>query len=193
MKRLFTLATISLILVTIPVSAKDTLESKKLEKSLAVAIVRNSLIQKGLNQCQIKNHHQTINLLKTFLNRYKVSATPLEKQAYSCLALAYQNTGELVAATETIERTLRLFKNTPSEQAELEYTAGIIAYRQNKKLLAIKHWKKARQLYLKNNAARKWLKTSFNLAVGYQKLGLVNKQRQLWLELKNYRNKFADI
>ncbi|WP_156114033.1 hypothetical protein [Myxosarcina sp. GI1] len=192
MKRLFTLAVVYLVLIAVPVSAKDLLETQ-LEKSLAVAVVRKSIISRGLANCKARNHRQTIHLLKTFLNHFKVSATPLEKRGYHCLALAYQSVGESAAATETIERTLTLFENSPIEQADFEYTAGIIAYRQDRKVLAVKHWQKARQLYLENNAAKQWLKTTFDLAFGYQKLGQIDRQQQLLLDIKSYKNKFANI
>ena len=182
MNKLLTPVVISLLLLTaIPVRAKN-LHQNQLENTKAV--VCDSLILKGINAYKAGNYHQAIRLLKNSLSHRKVVATPREIEALNYLALAYQEIEEESLATETIIRAKSLLEISDIELANLENTAGIIAYQQNKKVVANKHWKKARQLYLANNDAQNWAKATLNLAKNYRELGYIEKYQQLLKELK---------
>lgn len=172
-----------LLAVAFPSQAK-TSDRDPLEDSLAVAVVRENIVFKGITACQAGEYGKAIQFLQTFLNPRKVVATPLEKEGFNCLASAYQNVGEEAKATETIIRAISLFENSPIELADFENTAGIIAYLQNRKILANKHWKKARQIYSTHNVDGEWAKTTLNLAKSYKELGDIRKYRQLLKELK---------
>ena len=172
------------LLFLIPTSseAANSENREGLEKS--VFIVRDNLILKGITAYKAGKYHQAVLLLSNFLNRRRVIATPVEIEGLSYLALAYQQIGEQIQATETIIWAISIFNNSPLELANLENIAGIIAYRQNKKVIANKHWEKARQLYLANNVVEAWAKTTLNLATNYKKLGELKKSQQLLSELE---------
>lgn len=186
MNQLLTPAIITLLLFTAAPSRAKNLASTRSKDTSTITIVRESLISQGIVAYKARNYPRAVWLLKTFLNSRRVIVTPAEKEGFNCLALAYQKVGEQAEATETIVRVRSLFNNSPVELANLENTAGIIAYQQNKKVIANKHWEKARQLYSDNNIREKWTKTTLKLIKSYRELGDISKSQQLFRELKNY-------
>lgn len=177
MKKLLTPIVISLLLLTaVPTKAKN-LQQNHLENTKAV--VSNSLILKGINAYQLGNYQKAIQLLNNSLSRRKVIVTPREIAAFNYLAMAYQEVGKESLATNTIVWAKSFLKLSPIESAHLENTAGKIAYQQNKKLVANKHWEKARQLYLAHNIAENWVQVTLSLANNYRELGNVEKYQQL--------------
>lgn len=183
MNKLLTPIVISLLLLTpIPTQAKNS-QQKYLENT---KIVRNSLILKGINAYQIGNYQKAIQLLNNSLSHRKVIVTPREIAAFNYLALAYQEVGETSLATKTISWAILFLKLSPIELADLENTAGIIAERQNKKLVANRHWEKARQLYLAHDVTENWAKVTLNLANNYRELGNDEKYQQLIEELNRF-------
>lgn len=184
MKRL--LFTLTLTLLFFPVLAVDARERSAFDnlKDRQASIVRDSIIARGIESCRDKNHRKTVFFLKTFLNWRRVIATPVEKKAYICLALAYQSLGEAEVASKVVEGTLKRFHNSPVERANFEYTAGMVAYRQNRMIKAIEHWEAARQLYRTHNLPKAWRRTTFNLVNSYRQLRQLDKQRELLQQLK---------
>ena len=181
MNKLLTPIIISLLLLTaVPTQAKN-LHQKYSENT---KIVRDSLILKGINAYKTGNYQQAIQLLKNSLSHRKVVATPREIAAFNYLALTYQEVGETSLATKTINWAISFLQLSPIELAELENTAGMIADRQNKKVVANQHWEKARQLYLVNSVDENWAKVTINLANNYRELGNVEKYQQLLKELE---------
>ena len=170
-----------LLLTAVPADAKNS-QQNYLENTKAV--VNNSLILKGIKAYKLGNYQKAIQLLDNSLSHRKVIVTSREIEAFNYLALAYQEVGKESLATNTIVWAKTFLKLSPIELAHLENTAGKIANRQNKKLVANKHWEKARQLYLDSNANKNWAKTTLNLANNYKELGYVNKYQQLLEELK---------
>ena len=183
MNKLLTPVVISLLLFAVPTNAKNS-QQNHLENTKAV--VSNSLILKGINAYKLGNYQKAIQLLNNSLSRRKVIATPKEIAAFNYLAMAYQKVGKESLATNTIVWAKTFLMLSPIELAHLENTAGKIANRQNKKLVANKHWEKARQLYFDSNASKNWAKTTLDLANNYKKLGYVNKYQQLLEELNRF-------
>lgn len=182
MNKLLTPIVISLLLLTaVPTKAKNV-HQKYLENTKT--IVCDSLILKGMNAYKTGNYQKAIQLLNNSLSHRKVIVTPREIAAFNYLALSYQEIGETSLATKTISWAILFLKVSPLELADLENTAGIIAERQHKKLVANQHWEKARQLYLDRNDYRSWTETTLSLANNYQELGYITKYQQLLEELK---------
>lgn len=180
MNKILTPIVISLLLLTaVPTQAKN-LERKYLENT---KIVRDSLILKGINAYQLGNYQKAIQLLNNSLSHRKIIVTPREIAAFNYLAMAYQEVGKESLATNTINWAKTFLKLSPIELANIENTAGMIADRQNKKVVANQHWEKARQLYLVHNVAENWAKVTLNLANNYRELGNVEKYQQLIEEL----------
>lgn len=179
MNRLLTPIIVLLFFVTIPTEAKNFPTEVRLEDTLAIARVRNSIITKGIEACKTKDYSLAIQLLSTFLNSKRVVVSDREIKGLSCLALAYQMVGEPTQATNTITRAISIANSKTIELANLEYTAGIIAERQNRKEIAVRHWEKARQLFLANNVTHKWAKITLDLAEQYRERGDIRKYRQL--------------
>ncbi len=181
--KLLTPIVIGLLLLTaVPTQAKNS-HQKYLENT---KIVRDSFILKGINAYKIGNYQKAIQLLNNSLSHRKVIVTPREIEAFNYLALAYQEVGETSLATKTISWAILFLKLSPLELADLENTAGMIADRQHKKIVANQHWEKARQLYLANDDVQNWAKITLNLANNYQELGNVDKYRQLIEELNRF-------
>lgn len=182
-QRLSLLVATILLTIAVPTQAIN-ISGEPLEDSVAVEVVRENIISKGIKACKAREYLKAIQLLKIFLNPRKVVATAEEKKGFSCLALAYQNVGQEAKATETIIRAILFLENSPVELANFEKTAGIIAYQQNKKILANQHWKRARQLYLADKVNKERAKTTLILAKRYKELGYVKEYWQLLKELQ---------
>jgi len=172
---------VTLLLATATPGKAKNIDHNQLENTLAH--VRDKLINRGILAYQSGYYSEALHLLRNFLNPHRIITAPLEKEGLNYLALAYQSMGESTQATATITRAISITNNSLIELANLENTAGIIANQQNKQIIAIKHWEKARQLYLANNFLEKWTETTLNLAQNYRKLGDEQKYQQLLQEL----------
>ncbi len=184
MNQLLTLGVTTLLLLIAAPSQAKKINQDRLENTLTIAIVRDSIISRVITAYKAGNYPKTVQLLRKFLNPRRVIATPIEKEGLICLAIAYQKVGEEFQATETIVRAISIFDNSPIELANFENTAGVIAYQQNKKEVANQHWKKARQLYLTNDFIHEWAKTTLYLAKNYRELGRIDESEQLLKELE---------
>lgn len=185
MKKRLTFVMVTLLLsIAAPTQGKNL--EPALEDTLAIATTRNSIVSKGIRAYKNHNYSRAVCLLKTFLNTRRVIANPLEKEGLNYLALAYQQVGKQTLATETIDRAISLFDNSTLELANLENTAGIIADRQNKKIIANQHWEKARQLYSANHLWDNWAKITIKIAQNHLELGNIAIYKQLLQELENY-------
>ncbi len=201
MNQLLTSAIIFLFFLVLPGEAKNSGKTERLENAPVITKVRNSIISKGIAACKAEKYQKTIQLLSSFLNPRKVVLSAWEIEGLNCLALAYQKVGEPTRARKTILRAISIIEGSISQQqgkpnafessainslqlADLEYTAGIIAYQQNQKAIANQHWQKARQLYLTHKFTKDWAKTTLNLVKNYQELGNIQKSQQLLEELK---------
>ena len=190
MKRiLIPITLVFLFLTAIPSNAK--VSPKNFDDTLI--IVRNSLIARGITAYKIGNYQKAVDNLNQFINTRRVIATPTEIAGYRYLALAYQKLGKEQMATKTIIRAIAIFGHYPVELAHLESTAGAIASEQQQTEIAVKHWEKARQLYLTNNFTKEWSEITFKLAKSYQELGNLAKSRKMLAELEQTNIDIADL
>lgn len=182
---------IILLLITVPVRAKSSVERKRLENTSAITRIRHGIISQGIAACEAGNYSAAVQLLEKFLNPYRIIVTSLETKGLNCLAIAYQNLDRPTLARETVRRAISIADRSTVELANLENTAGKIADRQNHRAIAIRHWEKARQLYLIHDLEEEWAKVTLQLAQNYRELGNVAKYRQLLQELGQLEQKSA--
>ena len=181
------LMAIALVLMSILPSNAASIQRDLLTEPLD--IVRERLIIRGIAAYQAGYYTESRNLLRDFLSRRRLISTPLEKKGLIYLALAYQQVGDSIQASETINRAISLTNQLPLELAYLEDTAGTIAQQQHQIHLAIAHWQKARYLYLASHDLPKWAEITLKIAQNQLKLGNVELYQDLVAELE--LNQFA--
>lgn len=155
------LMAIAITLISVPPGNATSIKSNLLTEP--IDIVREELITRGIAAYQAGYYPESRNLLRDFLNRRRLISTPLEKEGLIYLALAYQQVGDSIQASETINRAISLAQQSPLKLAHLEDIAGTIAQRQHQIHVAIAHWQRARHLYLINDNWSKWAEITLKI------------------------------